>query len=95
MGHKVGDLVWRGYARVYSDADTYWPEIRPGRISKIADDGSLEVWMFGLMPGTEGKRNPGSWRAWNQDPELYHATPEAALEDAKAALAQVEEAETA
>lgn len=91
MTHKVGDIVWRGYARSYSDPAVYWPEIRPGRVSKVSDDGTLEVWMFGLMPGTETKRNPGSWRAWHQDPARYHRTPEAALAEAKEAVAQIDE----
>ena len=89
MTHKAGDTVWRGYARPYDDG-VYWPEIRPGRVSRVNDDGSIEIHMHGRMPGTEGKRTPGAWTAWNQDPERYHSTPEAALADAQLALAQVE-----
>lgn len=90
MTHKAGDTVWRGYARPYDDDGVYWPEIRPGRVSRVNDDGSLEVFMQGRMPGSEGKRSAGSWTAWHQDPDRYHSTPEAALVDAKLALAQTD-----
>lgn len=88
--HKVGDIVWRGYARRYDDR-TYWPEIRPGQVTLVHDDGTIDVNMMGVVPGCEGKRNPGGWVAWHQPPERYHLAPEAALVEAKATVEQASE----
>jgi len=89
--HKVGDLVWRGYARTFGRSDVYYPEIRPGRVIEIDADGLLRVQMEGVIPGSEGRRNPGAWIAWHQPPERYFATPDEALADAKAAMSQIED----
>lgn len=90
--HKVGDTVWRGYARHFGDPKEVWPEIRPGKVTAVDEDGTIAVALKGIMPGTEGKRNPGGWMAWYQPPERYRATPEEALADAKAAVTQHENA---
>ena len=80
---KAGDLCWRGYARNYGNPKEWWPEIRPGRVTAINTDGSLSCTMEGVIPGAEGKRNPGSWVAWSLRPVLLHRTPEDALRAAK------------
>lgn len=84
--HKVGDTIWRGFARRW-DLDGAWmPEIRPGQIRAVDADGYVDVVMSGAMPGMEGKRNPGAWVATGQPPERYSRTPEAALRIAKLAV---------
>lgn len=86
---EVGAKGWRGYARTYPSSPTTWfPEIRPCTIRRIKSDGYLEVANEGLMPGSEGKRNPGCWISLAMDPDDFCATPEAALERAKRAAAQ-------
>lgn len=80
---KVGDRGWRGYARHYGNPKEWWPEIRPFTIRRDNGDGSYELSVEGVIPGGEGKRNPGSWIAFSVDPELMHRTPEAALRQAK------------
>jgi len=89
--HKVGDTVWRGYARHYGDGVTYWPEIRPGDVRAVHDDGTIDVTLCGVMPVREGRRSPGAWVAFRQPPERYHATPETALAEAHNAVAQCED----
>jgi len=80
---KPGDIGWRGYARHYGNPKEWWPEIRPARVVEVNNDGLLRLHMEGIIPGSEGKRNPGGWVAWNVDPDLLHKTPEAALRQAK------------
>lgn len=95
---KKGDRAWRGYARHYGNPKEWWPEIRPLQIVDVRPDGELRCHMEGIMPGAEGRRNPGSWVALNLEPDLLHDTPQAALSDAiavaaaqNAALAEQEE----
>lgn len=85
MKWKVGDIGWRGYARHYGNPKEWWPEIRPARVVKVNDDGTLDLHMEGIIPGSEGKRNPGSWVGRNMDPSLLHRTPETALKQARRA----------
>lgn len=97
MEWNEGDRGWRGYARHFGNSKEWWPEIRPARVVKVNEDGSLRVHVEGTVPGHEGKRNPGAWTAWGLDPDSLHRTPEAALKQAKrvAADANAEAAEDA
>lgn len=83
MTWKLGDTVWRGYARHHGNPKEWWPEIRPGRITEVNDDGTYRLHMEGIMPGSERKRHPGGWIHYGADAELLHKTPEAALRQAK------------
>lgn len=87
---KAGDLIWRGYARPYGfgTPERHYPEIRPGTVRHVHDDGTCDVVMEGIMPGRESKRNPGFWMAYHLAPELMLDTPEAALAQALAAVKQ-------
>lgn len=81
---KKGDKAWRGYARIYLEgSDVWWPEIRPATVVDVAKDGTLRLHMEGPMPGAERKRNPGTWMAWDFDPNNLFSTPEEALRVAK------------
>lgn len=83
MTWKVGDRGWRGYARHYGNPQEWWPEIRPFTIREAKSDGTFELHCEGVMPGTEGKRTPGSWIHFSAQPDILHMTPEAALRQAK------------
>ena len=85
---KVGDRGWRGYARHYGNPKEWWPEIRPFRVRRDVGDGSFELHCEGVMPGSEGKRSPGSWINFGADPDIMCRTPEAALRQAKQAADQ-------
>lgn len=85
---KVGDRGWRGYARQYVEGSDWYPEIRPGTVTGVDEDGTLRLSMEGVMPGRERKRTPGGWISWGIEPELFHRTPEEALAQAKRAVAQ-------
>jgi hypothetical protein len=88
MTRKAGDLIWRGYARPYGTPDGHYPEIRPGHIRHVHEDGTCDVVMEGIMPGRENKRNPGFWMTYHLDPDLMLDTPEAALAQALEAVKQ-------
>jgi hypothetical protein len=80
MPFKKGARIWRGYARVFIEGGEWFPEIRPGRVSRISEDGSLELHMDGVMPGSERRRNPGGWLSRNIDPANVADNPHAALD---------------
>lgn len=82
-GWKAGDAGWRGYARHYGDPSRWFPEVRPTTVDEVNKDGTLRCRMQGIIPGSEGKRNPGQWVAFSLDADLLHRTPEKALSYAK------------
>lgn len=82
-----GDVFWRGFARTYDGGVSWHPEIRSGKVCETNHDGTFKAEMVGPMPRAFGRANGGAWYAFNLDPALMCETPEAALVQALAAVA--------